>query len=569
MNTRVRKRLVVVGGVAAGASAAAKARRVSEDLEIVVLEAGPYISFANCGLPYYIGGEIKNRDQLFVTSAEQFSCRFNVDVRVDTEVTRVDRDRRTVILNHADDSASEVAYDRLILATGTDPVRPPVSGLGSGPVFHVRTVPDVDAICRVMEIDSSKAALVVGGGYIGLEVAEQLLQQGRKVTLLEMAAQLLPSLDQEMAQPILEALRSAGAEVILADALSSIESSEGNYIARTNSGREIPYGLAILATGVRPNVRLASEAGIAVGTTGAIAVDQFQRTDDPTVFAAGDNSETRHLVLNKAVNIPLAGPANKAGRVAGANAALDLLGFELDDPVRPLVGGVLGTSIVRVCGKTAAVTGLTETQARQSGLSFTVSYLPGASHAGYYPGAEKLLLKVLYELDSGRILGAQCVGGKGVDKRIDVLSTAIAGGMTAGHLEQLDLCYAPPFGSAKDPLNQIGFSGVNQQRGVMPSITPRELLEKLSKVNPPLVIDVRTAKEFSQGHVKRSRNIPLHELRDRSSEIPSEQEVVLCCRSGHRSYIAQRILMNQGRNNVRNLCGGYILLLQTRDALNN
>ena len=561
-----RRRLVIVGGVAAGASAAAKARRVSEDIQIVVLEAGPYISFANCGLPYFIGGEIENRERLFVTTAEQFSRRYDVDVRVETRVTKVDREGKTVTLSHANGSAQAISYDRLILATGTVPICPTVPGLDSGPVFTVRTVPDVDGICAVLDAGSGQHALVVGGGYIGLEVAEQLLQRGLKVTLLELATQLMPALDSEMAQPLQEALKAAGAKVVLGAGLSRIEGSKARYIAITSTGNEMPFDLAILATGVRPNVELAANAGIKLGETGAIAVDVFQRTSDPTIFAAGDNSETMHLVLEKPVNIPLAGPANKAGRVAGANAALDLSGLEHDDSRRLSFRGVLGTAVLRVCGKTAAVTGLTEMQARQNGIPFFVSYFPGASHAGYYPGAEKLILKVVCREGSGRLLGAQCVGGKGVDKRIDVLSTAISAGMSVSDLEQLDLCYAPPFGSAKDPVNQIGFGGANQQRRVMPFLTPGELIDELRGENPPLVIDVRTTEEFFNGHLEQALNIPLHELRDRTSEISVDRALVLCCRSGHRSYIAQRILMNRGRSNVRNLLGGYALMRQIQEA---
>jgi NADPH-dependent 2,4-dienoyl-CoA reductase/sulfur reductase-like enzyme/rhodanese-related sulfurtransferase len=554
-----RNRLVVVGGVAAGASAAAKARRANEEIEIVLVEAGPYISFANCGLPYFMGGEIENRDRLFVTTAEKFSRRYDLEVRVETRVTGVNRHNKTIGLSRG----GELSYDRLILATGTLPLRPPVPGLDAGPVFTVRTVPDVDAICEVLKTGSGQKALVVGGGYIGLEAAEQLLLRGLKVTLLEIAEQLMPSLDVEMTQPLQEALTDAGAEILLREGLSSIE----NRTAITSEGRKIPFDLVLLATGVRPNVELAVNAGIDLGTTGAIAVDNFQRTSDPAIFAAGDNAESMHIVLNKPVSIPLAGPANKAGRVAGANAADDLAGLKEDDPRRLTFRGVLGTAVVRVCRATAAVTGLTEREARSQRIPYTVSYFPGSSHAGYYPGAERLMLKMVYHKETGRILGAQCVGGAGVDKRIDVLSTAISAGMSVGDLEQLDLCYAPPFGSAKDPVNQIGFGGANQERGIMPALTPKELLEELSGAEPPQVIDVRTIEEYREGHIEDSLLIPLHELRDRGDDVSEDRTVVLYCRSGHRSYIGQQMLRNLGRRNVRNLLGGYTLLQQTIKAL--
>jgi NADPH-dependent 2,4-dienoyl-CoA reductase/sulfur reductase-like enzyme/rhodanese-related sulfurtransferase len=562
--------LVIVGGVAAGASAAAKARRVSEDIEIVVLEAGPYISFANCALPYYVGGEVSQRGSLFVTTASQFSQRYNVDVRVSTEVERVDIQRRRIIARGPTNEQHEIEYDRLILATGTVPARPPVPGLDCGNIFAVRTVPDVDAIDstveRVFASGKTPETLVIGGGYIGLEAAEQCLRRGLKVTVLEMSTQLMPTLDHEIALQLQRALESAGAMVLLGDGLARIDSSGGGSQAVTSSGKEIPFDLGVLATGVRPNVRLARDAGIRLGDTGAIAADTAQRTSDPAVFAAGDNCESHHLILDEPVNIPLAGPANKAGRVAGANAALDLLNAGAKDGRRLSFRGVLGTSVVRVCGKTAAATGLTERKAEEKGIRHCVGYLPGRNHAGFYPGSQDLLLKLIYRREDGRLLGAQCVGGVGVDKRIDVLATALTSEMTVEDLEQLDLCYAPPFGSAKDPVNLAGFAGANQQRGVMPGLTPSNLISELKNGSNTLLIDVRTAKEFNEDHLPGAINIPLHELRDRSAEISLESPIVVCCKSGHRSYIAQRILLNQGRKNVRNLLGGVGLVRQVEPA---
>lgn len=580
------KRIVIVGGVAAGASAAAKARRTSEDVEILMIEAGPYISFANCGLPYYVGGEISNRDDLFVVTADGFAKRFNVDVRVRTTVTSVDRAARTVTLRTADGASEEIGYDRLVLATGTTGLVPPIEGLGRKNIFTVRTVPDVDRITELLDAgrpseagtvraeaaaEAPLRAVVIGGGYIGLETAEQLRHRGLEVTVIEMLDQLMGgALDPEMTDPLREALEAAGCEVILADGVAAIrDSSTGSTpecpaVAVTRSGREVPFDIGILSVGVRPNVELAGRAGIELGESGAIRVDRFQRTSDPTVYAAGDNSEYHHLVLDRPVMVPLAGPANKAGRAAGANAALDLMGVPDDDPRRLTLKGVLGTAIVRVCGQVAGATGVTETLARREGLDAAVLYMPGSSHAGYYPGAERILLKLLYDRDTGRILGGQACGKDGVDKRIDVLATAIHAGLTVEDLEQLDLCYAPPFGSAKDVVIQAGFAASNARRGLSPNVTPGELLEELEGENPPLVVDVRTPREYRAGHLDEAVNVPVDELRRRAGELPADRPLALHCGVGYRSYVAQRILMNRGRDDVRNILGGYGLLQRAR-----
>ncbi len=569
-----RKRLLVVGGVAAGASAAAKARRTSEELEIVIFEAGPYISFANCGLPYYVGQEINRRERLFVTDRVDFSRRFGIDVRVHTRVLLVDPAGQSVTVSDSDGNEETVEYDRLILATGTVAIKPPIPGLDRANIFTVRTVPDVDSIlshldqlaARACHPDAGCRALVMGGGYIGLETAEQLALLGLKVTVVEKANQVMSGLDPEVALQLRHALESEGADVFLGDAIAEIVEIEGTTVARTESGREVLFDIGVQALGVRPNVQLAGDAGIDLGTTGAIKVDARQRTSIPGIYAAGDNCEVNHLVLCKPVNIPLAGPANKMGRVAGANAALDLLGAPEDHSERLSFSGVLGTAVVRVCDCLAAVTGLSERSAREWGVSYEIAYMFGASNAGYYPNAEPLFLKVLYDADSGRILGAQGVGGKGVDKRVDVLATAISGKMTVEDLEQLDLCYAPPVGSAKDVPIMVGFAGANIRRAVMPAITPFELMKELSGEQPPFVLDVRTPPEYSEGNLDVAVNIPLDELRGRLEEVPRDRDVVVHCRSGYRSYVAQRILMNRGWDRVRNVQGGYLLIDLVRTA---
>ncbi len=563
------RRIVIVGGVAAGASAAARARRMNEEAEITLIEAGPYISFANCGLPYYVGGEIPNRDRLFVARAPRFARRFNVDVRVDTAVTAIDRDRMTVTFATSGGAVEEMGYDRLILATGAVGVVPPIAGLDRDNVFTVRTVPDVDAItAHLGKIgppgpgDTPPRALVIGGGYIGLETAEQLLRKGLHVTVVEMADQLMLSLDPEMAEPLRAALIEAGCQVILGDGVAEIVERDGRSFAVTRSGHEVPFDLGILAVGVRPNVELAEAAGITLGKTGAIQVDEFQRTSDPAVYAAGDNCEAMHRVLGHPVNIPLAGPANKAGRIAGGNAAMDLAGVPDDDRERLRFRGVLGAAIVRVCGTVAAVVGLTESQARRERIAAKVVYVFGPSHAGYYPGARQMLLKLLYDPGDGRVLGAQVVGADGVDKRADVLATVIAAGMTVEDMEQLDLCYAPPFSSGKDPVVMAGFVAANERRGQTPSVTPAELLDELGGETPPVLIDDRSEKEFAAGHLEGAIGIPIDELRDRLDEVPADRPVAIYCATGYRSYIGQRMLMNHGRTNVRNVLGGYQLIRQ-------
>ena len=555
------KRIVIVGGVAAGASAATKARRMNEDVEIVLVEAGPYVSFANCGLPYYVGGEIADRKQLFVVTAEMLRKRFRLDVRTETTVTAVDRQGGTVTLARPDGSSEPLAYDRLVLATGAVAITPPIPGLDRPNVLTLRTVPDADAIRQCIEaLGSSGSALVIGGGYIGLEAAEQLRRRGLAVTIVEMMPHLMAALDPELAVRIEAAMVEAGCEVILGDALAEIVEEGGRTVAVAASGRRIPFDVAVLATGVRPNVALAQAAGLTLGATGAIQVDAFQRTSAPSIYAAGDNSETMHRVLGRAVNLPLAGPANKAGRVAGANAALDLSGAGDDSPLRLRMPGVLGTAIVRAGATAAAVTGLTETQARREEIACEVTYAYARSHAGYYPGAEWILLKILHDPASGRLLGAQAVGADGVDKRIDVLATAIQAGMTVEDLEGLDLCYAPPYGSAKDLEILAGFEAANIRRGVMPSMTPAELLERMKADASLFVLDVRTPAEWEAGHLDAAVHIPVDELRDRLDEVPADRPVAIHCGSGYRSYLAQRILLNAGRTDVRNVVGGKIVI---------
>jgi NADPH-dependent 2,4-dienoyl-CoA reductase/sulfur reductase-like enzyme/rhodanese-related sulfurtransferase len=572
------KRIVIVGGVAAGASAAAKARRTNKDAEIVMFEQGPYMSFANCGLPYYIGGEIPARASLFVADPFTFEIRFNVDVRLKTAVTDIDRDKQEVRFVGPEGEAGSMHYDRLIIATGTVPIVPPVEGIDGPHVFSCRTVPDVDAIMErldrilprdmeglretegsrfVMRKETGVRALIIGGGYIGLECAEQLIHRGIGTTVVEAREQLMGVLDPEVARPLQDGIENAGGKVILNDAVARIETRGDRSIAFLASGLELKLDLAILATGVRPNVELAQNAGLELGATGAIAVDSCQRTSDHAIYAAGDNCESVYLSTGDRVNIPLAGPANKQGRVAGHNAALDLKDVDQEDPARLRMRGVLGTGIVRVCGVVAAGTGLTEKAARRAGIDAAVSYVIGTNHAGYYPNAALLGLKLVFARETGRLLGAQSIGSDGVDKRIDVLATAILAGMSVEDLEHLDLCYSPPFGSAKDIVIIAGSIAANALRGISPAISPLVLREELQGDTPPLVIDVRDEREYETENLRGAVNIPLEDLRERLEEVPKDRPVVVHCSVGYRSYLAQQILRQNGWTNVRNLYGGF------------
>jgi len=573
------KRVIIIGGVAAGASAAAKARRVNEELEIVLFEGGPYMSFANCGLPYYVGGEIANRGSLFVANPDVFKARFQVDIRLNTTVTSISIEQHKVTFVAPDGQEDTLSYDRLVLATGTVPIIPPIDGIDGPNMFFCRTVPDVDAIMQrlnkilpydmegMRRVESGPLhdmdgtgihALVIGGGYIGLECAEQLMHRGIRTTVIEAMPQIMGPLDREMTQPIEQALRDSGATLIINDAVERIEQQGDRSEAILRSGRRVVFDVAIVGTGVRPNVELAESIGLTLGQTGAIAVDALQRTSVPEIYAAGDNSEAIFLPTGTPVNIPLAGPANKEGRIAGNNAALELLGnVNKDDPRWLTMKGVLGTSIARVCGVVAGGTGLSEKVAKRLNINVKTAYSLGLNHAGYYPGANLLILKLIYNAEDGRLLGAQAVGIDGVDKRLDILATAILAEMSVEDLENLDLCYAPPFGSAKDIAIMGGFITANARRGLSEGISPVALFEELQSDTPPVVIDVRTAREYADGHLDTAVNIPLDHLRERLSEVPRDQPVVLHCQAGYRSYVAQQILQNHGWTNVRNLYGGY------------
>lgn len=545
-----RRKILVIGGVAGGATAAARARRTDETAEIRILEKGPYISFANCGLPYFVGGEIGDRSALLLQTPESFKALFDVDVAVEHEALAIDPASRTVrVRDLRTGKEYDESYTALILAPGAVPIRPPVPGIDLPNIFVLRTVPDSDAIRAYIEEHGARRAVVLGAGFIGLEMVENLVRRGLAVTLVDKAPQVLPALDPEMAAFVHLALDQAGVEVIVGDGLAAFEEEGGRAAAvRLESGRRVEGDLFILGLGVRPDTRLARQAGLAIGPTGGIRVDAYMRTSDAHIYAAGDAVELVNLVTGKPQLIPLAGPANKAGRVAGANAAGDHLTFP----------GALGTAIVRVGTVTAALTGLTEKAARREGMNIAVSYTTSPHHADYYPGAEPMVIKLVWEAETGRLLGAQAVGGAGVDKRIDVIATAIMGKMTVEDLTNLDLAYAPPFGSAKDPVTVAGMHAQNVRRDQLQVITPREVAEALEAGVPLQVVDLREPYEYAIGALPGAVNIPFPQLRSRIGELDPTRRTVVYDGNGQRGYWGARVLAQHGFD-VRSLTGGYTL----------
>jgi NADPH-dependent 2,4-dienoyl-CoA reductase/sulfur reductase-like enzyme/peroxiredoxin family protein/rhodanese-related sulfurtransferase/TusA-related sulfurtransferase len=538
------KRIVIVGGVAGGASAAAKARRVSERAEIILFERGDHISFANCGLPYHIGGQISDRGRLLVQSPQAMRRRFGVDVRVRSEVTRINRQQKTVeVHDRAKDRRYEQPYDALILSPGAEPVRPPIPGADRKGVFTLRSLADMDAMKAAVDGSRPKAAVVVGAGYIGLEMTEALVNRGLGVSLVELEPQVMGPIDPEMATPLHEHLKGRGVDLCLSHSVTAIQGQGDQLDVVLNSGRVIPCGLVILAVGVRPEARLAVEAGLAIGPRKGIVVDSHMRTSDPSIYAVGDCIEVEDLVGGFAAVIPLAGPANRQGRIAAVNA----LGGDA------VYAKTQGTAICKVFDLAVGMTGLSEKALKRAGMAYEKVFVHPASHAGYYPGATQMSLKLLFDPKDGRVLGAQCVGADGVDKRIDVLAVAIRAGLTVYDLENLELAYAPPFGSAKDPVNYAGFVAANVLRGEVRICHVPEV------VNPSpsqVLLDVRTSPEVLQGTIPGSIHIPVDELRDRLGELPKDKEILAFCQVGLRGYLACRILSQNGLA-CRNLSGGY------------
>jgi NADPH-dependent 2,4-dienoyl-CoA reductase/sulfur reductase-like enzyme/rhodanese-related sulfurtransferase len=536
------KRIVIVGGVAGGASAAARARRLSESAEIVLFERGPYVSFANCGLPYHIGGVIEERPKLLVQTPQSLMSRFNLDVHVNTEVQAIDAQARTVtVCNLKTGKVRTESYDELILSPGAEPVRPPIPGVDDARIRTLRNMGDMDAILAAMQ--GASRALVAGAGYIGLEMAEAFRHRGLEVVLVERLPQVMSVADPDMVGPLHAEIARQGVDLRLGTSVEGFEAGPTRLVAALSDGTRVECDLAVLAIGVRPETTLARGAGLALGSTGGILVDEHMRTSVPGIWAVGDAVEVRDTVLDGPALIPLAGPANRQGRIAADN----ILG-------RPSTyKGTQGTAICKVFGLAFAMTGQTEKGLKRLGVPFRKIYVHPADHATYYPGAQPLSLKLLFEPEEGRILGAQAVGAAGVDKRIDVLATAMRGGLTVFDLEDSELCYAPPFGSAKDAVNMAGFVASNVLRGDVALWEPEEL-ETLGAHQ--VLLDVRTLQEFQAGTIPGAVMAPVDELRDRLDELDKSKEYLAFCQVGLRGYVACRLLSQMGFK-VRNLSGGY------------
>lgn len=537
------RKVIIVGGVAGGASAAARLRRLDERAEIIMLERGPYISFANCGLPYYIGRAIEDREDLLLQTPESFQMRFNVDVRVNHEVLRINRSKKEVeILNRADGHRFTESYDQLILSPGAEPFRPPIEGVDSDRVFTLRSVPDMDAIDAFIETHNPKRVVVVGAGYIGLEMAENLRDRKLLAAVVEMAPSVLPAaLDSDIAWRIHCHLEEKSVALWLSDAVSSFAEKGDGLHVKLKSGMTLSCDFAILSVGVKPEIKLAKEADLKIGPRGGIEVNDCLQTSDPDIYAVGDAIEVRNPVLNQSSLIPLAGPANKQGRMAADN----ICGLKRVYP------GTIGTGILKVFDLTVAMTGATEAALQKTGIDYEKIYIHPAQHVGYYPGARQMHMKVLFSKPEGKVLGAQIVGSEGVDRRIDILAVAVQKGMTVYDLEELELAYAPPYGSGKDPINMAGFVGTNILDGTMPVAHFADLQEG------DFILDVRTQREFQRDSVPGAVHIPVDELRGRLNELPKDKIIHPYCGVGIRSYIATRILMQNGFQ-AKNLSGGYM-----------
>ncbi len=533
-------KLIIVGGVAGGATAAAKARRENEFAEITVFERGPYISFANCGLPYYIGGEIQDRNKLLIMTPERFWDRYRVRAMVNHEVATIDRAKKVVQVRDSKGNISEAPYDKLILSQGAMPIVPPFKGADLPHVFTLRDIPDMDRIHQLMTTQKPKTAAVIGGGFIGLEMAEALMHHKISVTVIEKAPHIFPLLDDDMAAPLTDALQKLG--LTIRAGIGATEFTAHDVVLE--DGSRIPADMVILSVGVRPEVALARAAGLTIGTTGGVVTNDTMQTSDPNIYAVGDAAETTHVVTGSQTRIALAGPANRQGRIAGANAVGGTLRYR----------GAMGTSIVRVLTQMVGTTGLNTRQARDAGLNTFSSMTRDFSHASYYPGAKMLVTKVIVEKENGRILGAQVIGEADVDKRIDVLATAIAGKMSVADLESLDLAYAPPFGSANDPINVAGFVAAHELHHDIQIVDPESFT-----LGNAVLVDVREPDELASfGKLNGAINIPLHQLRDRLGELPKDRTVIVYCQKGQRGYIGTRILQHHGFTHVANLKGGFL-----------
>lgn len=537
---------LIIGGVAGGATVAARLRRMDEKANIILFERGKYVSYANCGLPYYIGDTINNREKLFVQTAKGFTDRFRIDIRTEQEVTAIRPDKKEVeIKNLSTGETYTETYDKLVLSPGAEPLRPGIEGIGSKKIFTLRNVPDTDTIKNYVNTENPKRAIVVGGGFIGLEMAENLHDLGIQVDVVEMANQVMAPLDFSMAAIVHRQLTDKGVGLHLEDGVSRFEEKDGGVTVHLRSGKQIATDMVLLSIGVRPETKLAKDAGLAIGERGGIAVNDYMQTSDADIYALGDAVEVRHLVTGQPALIPLAGPANKQGRIVADNI---VFGNKKKYP------GSIGTSIAKVFDLTVAAAGANAKLLQRNNIPYISSYTHGASHAGYYPGAVPLSIKILFAPENGKLLGAQIVGFNGVDKRIEMLAQVIQRGGTVHDLAELEHAYAPPYSSAKDPVNMAGFVAENILNKKSRIILWRELAELSADT---IRIDVRTHDEYKLGTIPGFINIPVDELREHLDELPKEKPIVVTCAVGLRGYLAYRILVQNGFKHVRNLSGGY------------
>ncbi|MFA0568372.1 FAD-dependent oxidoreductase [Vibrio gallaecicus] len=540
-------KIVIVGGVAGGASAAARARRLSEDAEIIMFERGEFVSFANCGLPYHIGGDIKDRSKLLLQTPQSFLARFNVDVRVLNEVVSINRANKTVtVRNLLDQTEYQESYDFLLLSPGASPITPNISGINNPLTHTLRNIPDMDKILRSLNTNKPQHATVVGGGFIGLEMVEAFHQLGISTSLIEMSDQVMTPVDREMTGFVHSEIKEKGIDLRLNSALEAVEfdNSSQNLTLSLSSGEQISTGILIMAIGVRPETSLAKEAGLTIGSLGGIQTNDQLQTSDPSIYAVGDAIEEKDFVTEQPTLVPLAGPANRQGRMAADNI------FGRNESYQ----GTQGTAICKVFDLAVASMGKNEKQLIQSSTDYEKVYVHTASHASYYPGAETVSLKILFHPTSGVLLGAQAVGKDGIDKRIDVLAVAQRAGMTVEQLQHLELTYAPPYGSAKDVINQAAFVASNIIKGDATPIHYHQI-DQLSENQ--LLLDVRNPNELSNGNfLEGAVNIPVDQLRERMTELPKDKEIIIYCQVGLRGNVAYRQLVNNGYK-ARNLIGGF------------
>jgi NADPH-dependent 2,4-dienoyl-CoA reductase/sulfur reductase-like enzyme/rhodanese-related sulfurtransferase len=536
-------KIVIVGGVAAGASTAARARRLNEKAEIIVLERGKHVSFANCGLPYHIGGVISDREELLLHTPQSLKASLNLDVRVCHEVISIDRLGHCVSVKDLETGREySETYDKLVLCPGATPVRPPLPGLDHPAVLVLRNIDDMDRI-KAGITAGAKKAVVIGGGYIGVETAENLRGRGLEVDLVEMLDQIMPTLDHEMTRDLESHMIQHGVRIHLGTAVSALHDVSGRVRVELNNGKSLNADMVILAAGVKPDSRLAKQAGLEIGPCGGIKVNDRMQTSDPDIYAAGDAVEVTSSVTGNPAVMPLAGPANRQGRIVADN----MMGIPSS------FAAAQGTAVVKVFDMTAGMTGATEKMLIKAGKAFRKIYIHPTSHAGYYPGATSMHVKMLFDPTDGRILGAQIAGFDGVDKRLDVFATAISGKMTVYDLESLELAYAPPYGSAKDPVNMAGFVAGNLLRGDVEFWYAEDYP---GKTGGGLILDVRGPREFGDWHIPGATNIPLGKLRAGMNVLPKDKPIYVYCKVGFRSYLAYRILKQSGYTNVSTLAGG-------------